>query len=104
MIRPQTGPPPFPERLERNLRSYRRTMRRTKLTEHFAVALTALVASFLVVAALDRLFDTSALLRGLLLGMALAVAAVVVHGPWASLFEPLAGRIDFDAAGRATIG
>ena len=64
MTRPQTGPPPFPERLERNLRSYRRTMRRTKLTEHFAVALTALVASFLVVAALDRLFDTNALLRG----------------------------------------
>lgn len=78
MTRPQTGPPPFPERLERNLRSYRRTMRRTKLTEHFAVALTALVASFLVVAALDRMFDTSALLRGLLLAMALAVAAVVV--------------------------
>ncbi|MEE2938810.1 MAG: hypothetical protein VX460_00365 [Planctomycetota bacterium] len=78
MTRPQTGPPPFPERLERNLRSYRRTMRRTKLTEHFAVALTALVASFLVVAALDRLFDTSALVRALLLGVALAVAAFVV--------------------------
>lgn len=74
----RTGPPPLPEGLGRNLRSFRSAMRRTKLTEHFAVALAALVVSFLAVAALDRLFDTSAIVRAALLGAALATAALVV--------------------------
>ena len=72
------GPPPPPKRLESNLRSYRSRMRLTKLTEHFAAALCALFVSFLAVAALDRFFDTSGVVRAALFGMALAVSAFVV--------------------------
>ncbi len=72
------GPPPPPKRLESNLRSYRSRMRLTKLTEHFAVALCALVVSFLIVAALDRFFDTSGAVRAVLFGASLAVSAFIV--------------------------
>lgn len=53
-------------------------MRRTKLTEHFAVALAAVVVSFLVAAALDRFFETSALVRAVLLGASIAAVVLVV--------------------------
>lgn len=53
-------------------------MRWTKLTERFAVALSALVVSFLLVAALDRFVDTFAAVRGILLGASLAVSVFVV--------------------------
>lgn len=71
-------PPPLPERLKVNLRTFRSRMRRTKLTEHFAIALAAILVSYLAVAALDRFFDTSAIVRTALFFASLALAAVVV--------------------------
>lgn len=53
-------------------------MRRTKLTEHISIALFALVMSYLAVAALDRFFETSALVRAGLLLVSLAVSVYVV--------------------------
>lgn len=72
------GSPPPPKRLESNLRSYRSRMRWTKLTERFAMALSALVVSFLLVAALDRFVDTSGVVRAALFGASLAVSVLVV--------------------------
>ena len=71
-------PPPLPERLKSNLRSFRSRMRRTKLTEHFAVALCAILVSYLAVATLDRFFETSAFVRAALFIASIAFSVVVV--------------------------
>ena len=73
-----SGPPPFPERLRKNLEGFRSTMRRSKLAEALLAAGLCLLISFLAVAALDRFFETDALLRAVLFFASLGATLLVV--------------------------
>ncbi|MGB0333087.1 MAG: hypothetical protein ACPGPE_14855, partial [Planctomycetota bacterium] len=70
--------PPPPVGIDRSLRAFRARMRREKLWEAAALCALVAAASFLLVAGIDRLFDTPPILRGAFLGLALACLAVVI--------------------------
>ena len=70
----------LPDELQSQLLSYRRRVWITKITEAIAVALCCLLIAWLVVFALDRLFDTPSWLRGGALALFVVGIAMIPLG------------------------